>query len=111
MREAREKTMKNRLFTTLALGALFAITLPAQEAAQRKVDQQARIGQGVKSGQLRAGEANRLENKEHRINNETKADRAANGGHLSAGDKATVNHQQNKVSRDIYRDKHNAKTQ
>ncbi len=103
--------MKNQLFTTLALGALFAITLPAQEAAQRKVDQQARIGQGVKSGELTRGEAGRLENKEHKINKETKADRAANGGRLTPGDKATVNHQQNKVSRDIYKDKHNAKTQ
>ncbi len=102
--------MKNRLFTALAVGALFAVTLPAQEAAQRKADQQARIGQGVKSGQLRAGETGRLENKEHRINKETRVDRAANGGHLTASEKATVNHQQNKVSRDIYRDKHNAKT-
>ena len=103
--------MKNRLFTILAAGALFAVTLPAQEAAQRKADQQARIGQGVKSGQLTPGEAGRLENKEHRINKETRADRAANGGRLSPGDKATVNRQQNKVSRDIYKDKHNAKTQ
>lgn len=103
--------MKNQLFTTLALGGLFAITLPAQEAAHRKVDQQARIGQGVKSGELTPGEAGRLENKEHKINKETKADRAANGGRLTPGDKATVNHQQNKVSRDIYKDKHNAKTQ
>ncbi len=103
--------MKNKLFTTLALGAVFAITLPAQEAAQRKVDQQARINQGVKSGQLTPGETARVENKEHRINKETKADRAANGGHLTPGEKATVNHQQNKVSGDIYRNKHNAKTQ
>jgi hypothetical protein len=103
--------MKNPLFATLALGSLFALTLPAQEAAERKADQQARIGQGMKSGQLRAGEAGRLENKEHRINRETRVDRAANGGRLTPGEKATVNHQQNKVSHDIYRDKHNAKTQ
>jgi hypothetical protein len=103
--------MTNRLLTTLAAGALFAVALPAQEAAHRKADQQVRIGQGVKSGQLTPGETGRLENKEHRINKETRADRAANGGRLSPGDKATVNRQQNKVSRDIYRDKHNAKTQ
>jgi hypothetical protein len=103
--------MTNRLFTTLALGALFAATLPAQEAAQRKANQQERIGQGMKSGQLTPGEAGRLENKEHRINRETRTDRAANGGRLTDSEKATVNHQQNKVSRDIYRNKHNAKTQ
>jgi hypothetical protein len=37
-------------------------------------------------------------------------DRAANGGHLTQGERAQVNHQQNQVSRDINRDKHNART-
>ena len=51
--------------------------------AQRKENQQDRIAQGVKSGQLTAGETSKLETKEAAINGETKADRAANGGKLT----------------------------
>src|SRR6516162_8074749 len=80
------------------------------EIQQRKENQQDRIANGVKSGQLTAGETANLENKEAAINAETKADRAANGGKLTAGEKAQVNHQQNQLSRQIYQDKHNANT-
>jgi predicted transglutaminase-like cysteine proteinase len=79
--------------------------------AQRKHHQQARIAQGVKSGQLTAGEASKLETKEAKLNQETHKMREANGGKLTAADKAKVNHQQNKLSRQIYRKKHNAVTQ
>jgi hypothetical protein len=81
------------------------------EVAQRKENQQDRIGQGVKSGQLTAGETAKLETKEAAINGETRADRAANGGKLTAAEKAQVNHQQNQLSKQIYADKHNANTQ
>jgi hypothetical protein len=76
----------------------------------REGNQQARIAQGVKSGQLTPGETSHLENKEARINNEVHNDRAANGGKLTPQEKAKVNHQQNQASRDINRDKHNART-
>jgi hypothetical protein len=84
---------------------------PAGKIADRKENQQDRIAQGVKSGQLTAGETSRLENKEARINHETRTDRAANGGKLTNAEKAKVNRQQNRVSKDIYRDKHNNRTQ
>jgi hypothetical protein len=76
----------------------------------REANQQARIGQGVRSGQLTPGETSHLENKEAGINREVHNDRAANGGHLTQQERAQVNHQQNAVSRDIDRDKHNART-
>ena len=79
--------------------------------AQRKENQQDRIANGVKSGQLTAGETANLETKEAAINGETKADRAANGGKLTAAEKAQVNKQQNQLSKQIYNDKHNAATQ
>jgi hypothetical protein len=78
--------------------------------AQRKENQQDRIANGVKSGQLTAGETANLEKKEAAINGETKADRAANGGKLTAAEKAKVNKQQNNLSKQIYTDKHNANT-
>ena len=87
-------------------------TAPAQkpEVAQRKENQQDRIAQGVKSGQLTAGETSKLETKEAAINGETRADRAANGGKLTTAEKQQVNKQQNQMSKQIYQDKHNANT-
>ena len=85
-------------------------TQPAGEIHDRKENQQDRIAQGVKSGQLTPRETANLENKEAAINQETRADRKANGGKLTQGEKAQVNRQQNRTSRQIYRDKHNART-
>jgi len=84
---------------------------PKPTIAQRKENQQDRIAQGVKSGQLTAGETANLEKKEAAINKETATDRAANGGKLTAAEKKQINGQQNQVSKRIYADKHNAKTQ
>jgi len=83
---------------------------PKPTVAQRKENQQDRIAQGVKSGQLTAGETANLETKEAAINKETAADRAANGGKLTAAEKKQVNGQQNQLSKQIYKDKHNANT-
>ena len=78
---------------------------------ERKENQQDRIAQGVKSGQLTAGETAHLEKNQARINKETRNDRAANGGKLTTQEKKQINRQQNRQSRKIYRDKHNGRTQ
>ncbi len=83
---------------------------PDPTIAQRKENQQDRIANGVKSGQLTAGETANLETKEAAINGETKADRAANGGKLTGAEKQQINQQQNGLSKQIYQDKHNANT-
>jgi hypothetical protein len=85
-------------------------TAPAPTVGQRKENQQDRIANGVKSGQLTAGETSNLETKEAAINGETRADRAANGGKLTAAEKKQINGQQNQLSKQIYNDKHNANT-
>ena len=85
-------------------------TNPKSEIGKREENQQDRIAQGVKSGQLTPGETANLEKKEAAINKETRADRAANGGKLTPAEKAQVTHQQNQVSKQIYADKHNANT-
>jgi hypothetical protein len=85
--------------------------LSAQEIKARQENQQDRIAQGVKSGQLTAGETANLERKEARLNREIRRDRRANGGNLTNKEKAQINRQQNKLSRNIYRDKHNARHQ
>lgn len=75
---------------------------------QRKENQQDRIAQGVKSGQLTAGETKNLETKETGINKETRTMRSEDDDHLTAADRAKLNRQQNRVSNSIYQDKHNA---
>ncbi|HEX7252205.1 MAG TPA: hypothetical protein VF376_04920 [Thermoanaerobaculia bacterium] len=97
---------------TLASAALFvASSASADEINQRKENQQDRIGQGVQSGQLTAGETARLETKESALNHEERDMRKLDNGKLTAQDRRTINRQQNRLSRNIYRDKHNKRTQ
>jgi hypothetical protein len=86
-------------------------TNPKSEVGQRQRNQQERIAQGIKSGQMTAGEAARAEGHSAAINREIHNDRAANGGKLTAGERAQVNRQQNRNSARIYREKHNARKQ
>jgi hypothetical protein len=81
------------------------------KVGQRRENQQDRVAQGIKSGQLTAGETAKLENQQKGINQQVAADRKANGGTLTAAEKAQVNHQQNQASRNIYNKKHNGATQ
>jgi hypothetical protein len=76
----------------------------------REANQQQRIAQGARSGQLTPGETAHLEHKEAHINNEVRNDRTANGGKLTSQERAQVNRQQNNASRQIYDDKHNERT-
>lgn len=78
---------------------------------QRKENQQDRIAQGVKSGQLTSGETSHLEKQESAINKEEHNMRAQDNGHLTKQDRKTLHRQQNQESRRIYRDKHNARHQ
>jgi hypothetical protein len=97
----------------MAQSASTTATTPVKKTviAQRKANQQARIAQGVKSGQLTAHETANLERKEAKLNQETREMRAENGGKLTPAEKAKVTRQQNHLSRQIYRKKHNARTQ
>ena len=78
------------------------------EVNTRQGNQQQRINQGVRSGQLTPGETRNLENRDSSINREAQADRAANGGRLTSQQRQQINRRQNNVSRSIYNDKHNA---
>jgi hypothetical protein len=111
--------MKRLIVNNIVFGIVLAGTMVASADAQaaqsriagRKENQQDRIAQGVKSGQLTAHETGSLENKEARLNHQIRNDRRNDNGHLTAGEKARVNREQNALSRDIYRDKHNAAQQ
>jgi hypothetical protein len=102
-----------KILVTLFAASILATGALAQtsEVGKRAENQQDRIGQGVKSGQLTAGETANLEKKAAAVNQEVRTDRALNGGHLTPQEKRVVNQQQNNLSNQIYQDKHNAATQ
>ena len=70
-----------------------------------------RIAQGIKSGQMTAGETADAEKQQQGINKQVVADRKANGGKLNASEKKQINKEQNAATRNIYRKKHNTTTQ
>jgi hypothetical protein len=78
---------------------------------QRERNQQARINQGVKSGELTRKETSKLESEEARIRVNERFDKRKDGGKLTAADRAHLQKQLNQASRNIYRDKHNNKVQ
>lgn len=114
--------MKNKLIV-FATTALLTATGFAQSATtnstsnndtkkpltirQRKINQQRRIHQGVKSGELTKHETRNLEKKEHALNQEERDMRKMDHGKLTKQDRKTINQQQNQLSKQIYKDKHN----
>jgi hypothetical protein len=82
--------------------------LSSQSINQRKENQQDRISQGVKSGQLTAGETTNLESKEAGINKQEQNMRSQDNGHLTTADKDKLTREQGNLSNQIYQDKHNS---
>jgi hypothetical protein len=76
----------------------------------RRYNQQERIANGVRSGQMTAGEASRAEHHEQNINRHIEADRSANGGRLTPQEHHNINERQNAASRQIHNEKHNDRT-
>ena len=104
--------MKTYIASIMLAGSLLLPAVFAENKVDaRRENQQDRIAQGVKSGQLSANETAHLENREHKLNQEIHADRTANGGKLTSQERKQVNRQQNKLSNQIYIDKHNAQKQ
>jgi hypothetical protein len=87
--------------------AMFPGVAQAGEVDNRVNRQQARINQGVRSGQLTRREYNRDESRLDHINALRERDLARNGGHLMAGEHYRLNRDLNGDSRQIYFTKHN----
>ena len=79
------------------------------EVGDRRANQQQRIANGIKSGQMSPSEAAKAEGHEQNINKQVAADRAANGGKLTPSEKQNINKKQNNASKQIYNEKHNEK--
>ena len=78
----------------------------AGEFVERNINQQQRIEQGLKSGELTTREAARLEREESRV--ERMESKALRDGKVTANEAQRINEAQNRVSNDIYREKHDA---
>ncbi|HVO46853.1 MAG TPA: hypothetical protein VMT29_11010 [Steroidobacteraceae bacterium] len=89
------------------LGAA-AMAQTAQQDQQRDVNQQERIEQGLKSGELSTREAGQLERQQQHIDKMEAHD--LKNGSISPAEQARLNAAQNKASRSIYADKHNGVT-
>ncbi len=77
---------------------------------QREANQDQRIANGLRSGQMTSGEAASAERTQARIDQQVHNDRVANGGTLTQSERQQINHEQNAASRQIYNDNHNANT-
>ena len=71
---------------------------------KREANQQQRIEQGVKSGELTKPEAKRLERSERRL--ERHEDRAEADGVVTARERARLHNEADRTSARIYRQKH-----
>ena len=95
---------------TLTAGQAFAQAPAASNTPRvdrRQANEQARINQGVKSGQLTAAETNRLDKQQGRVAANEAAAKA--DGKVTKGERRSLAKQQNRASRNIYRAKHNGK--
>ncbi|MDP2811382.1 MAG: hypothetical protein Q8O34_14650 [Rhodocyclaceae bacterium] len=99
-----------KLTHTLIAVLISAVTLPAlaQTATpgidQRQANQQQRIDQGVKSGELTSREAARLEKGQERV--QKMEDKAKADDVVTAKERARIQHQQDVQSRHVAREKH-----
>lgn len=92
--------------TALISGGAFAQSNPTQSHTERDVDQQQRIEQGLKSGELTSHEAGALERQDAHINQMEAHD--LKDGSISPAEQARLKAAQNHVSKDIYAQKHDA---
>jgi hypothetical protein len=107
--------MRKKVYAFLTMAGLLlglSMTGFAQEGrvrtpriTHRQKNQQQRIGQGVRSGELTARETIRLEREQHGIQLEKRE--AREDGNLTRAERRDIYHEQNQASRHIWRAKHN----
>lgn len=101
-----------KISTLATLLAAVALPVAAQTSTpridQRQANQEARIQQGVQSGQLTPKETAKLEKGQAKV--QVMEDKAAADGKVTAKERAKIAKAQNKQSKKIYKKKHNRKT-
>jgi len=103
--------IQNLLFVFIAMFA-FTFTTTAQTTkkavVKKQVNQDARINQGVRSGELTRAETKQLKQQQRDINQTKRAAKA--DGKVTAKEKAVIKHKQNHASANIARKKNNKKS-
>jgi uncharacterized membrane protein YebE (DUF533 family) len=97
------------LALVFASGAVVAQTTSTPRIDQRQDNQQKRIDQGVRSGELNAKEAARLEKGQQRV--QRMEDKAKADGVVTAKERRRIEHAQDKQDKKIYREKHDKQKQ
>jgi hypothetical protein len=96
------------LATAFAAPVFAQTAVGTQADTQRNVDQQQRIENGLKSGQLTTKEAGKLEKGEAHV--EKMEANASRNGSVSAAEQSRITAAQNRESSAIYNQKHDAQT-
>jgi tellurite resistance protein len=103
---------RTTMFATAVLALMFSTLSLSQTKTpvidQREQNQQARINQGVQSGELTRGEARRLEAREGKIKAGEMV--AKSDGKITPAERRHFKRELNRTSWRIYRNKHNART-
>ncbi|MEO8998884.1 MAG: hypothetical protein ABI227_13260 [Rhodanobacter sp.] len=73
----------------------------------REANQDQRIANGLKTGQMTSGEAARADQRQANIDRQVSHDRRANNGTLTGQERQRINREQNGASQQIYNEKHN----
>ena len=77
---------------------------------QQEQNQEKRVEQGIKSGELTKGEAAHLEAQQGKIKVDEAKAKAKADGKVTAKERAKLKREQNRASRDVYRKKHNKRS-
>jgi len=105
--------MKNSILSTLALVALIGLSLNSDaqgwaakhprraQVNSRLNNQNKRIKNEVKEGDLSTTQAAALHKDDHQIRKEERAMASQNGGHITSQEQKTLNQQENAVSKKI----------
>ena len=96
------------LITLVFAGSAFAQTA-TPNIDKRQANQEKRIEQGVKSGELTTKEANRLEKRDAKLQSDK--EKAKADGVVTKQERAKLQHEANRDSKAIYRQKHDAQKQ
>ena len=107
----RPKNLAEQIAAGGALALMLCGVAQAGEIQDRVDNQQARIAQGVRDGQMTRGEYFDTESHLRDIEAQRNADLRADGGRLTPGDRAQLNRELNRNSNRIDFDDHNLRRQ
>lgn len=93
---------------TIATVGLVPGMANAQTVGKRLGNQNKRIKQGVRNGELTRNQVDRLKSNDARIRSQELRDKSRNDGRLTNKERQNLNKELNRNSRAIYRDKHDA---